>query len=434
MKYEEAIEYLEQLNKRGIHPGLKGINLLCDACNNPENSLKAVQVVGTNGKGSTSLFLANILQASGLKVGRYSSPAVFDDNEIISINGKNISKHDYARLVEYVAKREVFGVTRFEIETVMAFLYFVEKKCDVVVLEAGMGGALDATNFVPSNIMSVITPIGFDHMQYLGNTLREIADTKTGVIKPKSITVTTLQDSDVLGVTRSRAELLHNKFYVSDYTKASHVRYTLDGTSFSYMGIADLKINLCGTTQVENACLAITAAMALANNEVFDICEKHIRKGLERTTERGRFEIIGKRPYIVLDGAHNEPAAVKLKENIDTYFTKNNKIYIIGMLKDKDVEKFVSILVPGAMHVLTVTSPNKLRALPAVELGNIVKKYNTSVSAIDSIEEACEFARLMSDSSTAVFVCGSFTHLKKADIAMRNYQNRKDSHGVKARK
>ncbi|MBR5897634.1 MAG: bifunctional folylpolyglutamate synthase/dihydrofolate synthase, partial [Lachnospiraceae bacterium] len=193
MKFDEALEALTQLNKRGIHPGLEGIKKLLAALGNPESGLKVVHVVGTNGKGSTALFISEMLKASGKRCGLYSSPAVFDDREIIKINGRAISKADYARLFATVCEANTFGCTRFEVETAMAFAYFKERGCDIAVIEAGMGGLMDATNVVTDTVAAVITPIGMDHRDYLGETVAEIAKQKAGVIKPGCVVVTAPQ-------------------------------------------------------------------------------------------------------------------------------------------------------------------------------------------------------------------------------------------------
>ena len=183
MNPNETAQYLESLNNNGIRPGLTGISELMKALSNPERELKFIHIAGTNGKGSTALFIAEILKASGFRTGLYRSPAVFKEREIISVNGRNISEKDYVNLIERI-KDTGLSFTRFELETALALLYFKEKNCDIVVLECGMGGELDATNVVENTLVSVFTAIGMDHMKYLGGSLSEIAATKAGIIKP----------------------------------------------------------------------------------------------------------------------------------------------------------------------------------------------------------------------------------------------------------
>lgn len=430
MTYEEAAEYMLNLNKRGIHPGLEGIRELVCALNNPERDLKVIHVVGTNGKGSTALFLSEMLRASGYKVGIYSSPAVFSEFEIIKVNGRPISKKEYAELVDIISKANTMGCTRFEVETAMSFMYFAKKQCDFVILEAGMGGLMDATNVVPSCVESVITAIGMDHMQYLGDTIEEIARNKTGVIKPESITVSTIQKPEAMEVVVEASKENNSELVVSDYALAKNVKYSFSGTKFSYKGMKDLFINLLGTYQIQNATLAIDAALALKNRLV-NITEKDIRKGLKNATESGRFEKISDKPLFFLDGAHNEPASLSFRENIETYFTNKRIIYIMGMLRDKDVEKVVANTVDLAACVFTVATPNKARTMSAFELAAIVRNHNQMVSSLDSIEEAVEMAYLMAERDTVIIAFGSLSHLDAIKKAVLNRKKMKrDTHGV----
>ena len=205
MKYEEALETLSELNKRGIHPGLEGIRKLTKALGSPERGLKVIHVVGTNGKGSTALFISEIIKAAGYKCGLYSSPAVFDDREIIKVNGRIISKADYCALVEEVCGANVFGCTRFEVETAMALKYFRDKECDFAVVEAGMGGLTDATNIVTDTVAAVIAPIGMDHTDYLGDTIEKIATQKAGIIKKGCKVISAVQVPEAASVIRKKA-------------------------------------------------------------------------------------------------------------------------------------------------------------------------------------------------------------------------------------
>lgn len=421
MTYDEAISYLEGLGKLGIRPGLEGVKLLAQETEALTPDIKYIHVVGTNGKGSTSLFIAEILRAAGHKVGLYSSPAVFSEREIISVNGRDISKADFAGMAEAVSRKNTFGCTRFEVETVMAFLYFKMKGCDIAIIEAGMGGGLDATNITTESLATVFTSIGMDHTRFLGDTIEKIAATKAGIIKKGSIVITTEQERDVKKVIDCTADSMGAKVIYSLPSKASAIKYRKTGTCFNYADLRDIKINLMGTFQVTNACLAIDAVRALTDADI-SVSAKQILKGLEHAKESGRFEKICDKPVFFIDGAHNEPASLRLRETIQTYFTKNRIIYIMGMLRDKDVETVVKNTVDLADCIFTVATPNTKRTMSAYELAEVVQKYNHMVTSMDSVEEAVEMAIQMAGTEKDVVILGfgSLSHLGKIKLAVRS--------------
>ncbi|MCR5279116.1 MAG: bifunctional folylpolyglutamate synthase/dihydrofolate synthase [Lachnospiraceae bacterium] len=431
MKYDEALEYLEGLNKRGIHPGLEGIRALTASLNNPESDLKIIRVVGTNGKGSVSLYLYRILMAAGYRVGLYQSPAVFDEREIIRVNGRNISKADYGRLVGRVmlTNTESIGATRFECETAMALMYFKEKECDFVILEAGLGGALDATNLTDSDVLSVITPIGLDHCGILGSTVEEITRNKAGVIKRDSFCVSASQCPEAKSVLEEVAKEQGAEISFVDPSDLTCIKYKLSGTIFNYGTLKGLKIQRLGVFQPENAAIAIEASFALSKRGL-NISETAVRKGLEASVDFGRFEHIGDRPLFFIDGAHNEPAAKRLKDNVETYFTNKEIVYIMGMFKDKDTEAVARIMAPMARSVITVTLPNKVRSETAMGLAETVMRYNPMVTTADSVPEAVELARLMCPKDGVILAFGSLSFMKDVKRAAALKGN-KDFHGVK---
>jgi len=419
MTYKESLEYMSSLNKRGIHPGVEGIKLLCEALDNPFGKSEYIHVVGTNGKGSTTVFLSEILIAAGHKVGVFSSPAVFNERETIKVNRKNISQSDYARLIEQISQKNTMGCTAFEVETALSLMYFSEKKCDYVILEAGMGGELDATNVIPKSKMTVITAIGFDHKQYLGNTLFDIANTKAGVIKPDSIAVSTIQVEEAFKAIKERVKKVNADLVTSDYTLSNKIRYKSESTIFNYKAFKNIEISLKGTFQIQNACLSIDAASALL------IEDKYIYKGLKNAKEEGRFDKISDKPLFYLDGAHNPPAAERIKESIETYFTKKKIIYIMGMLKDKDVQTFAEITAPLADCIFTVSTPKRERSLTSFELADVVRSINPMVTAMDSIDEAVEMALLMADKDTVILALGSLSHLSAVKEAVLSFKSRR---------
>lgn len=411
MTYDEACEYMSGLGARGIKPGLETIESLLNALGNPQDNLKFIHVAGTNGKGSVSNFIYEILREEGYKVGVYSSPAVFNPLEIIKVNGRNISKADYAELVDIISKCNDMCATRFEVETALAFMFFNNEMCDYVVLETGMGGLLDATNIVKTTIVSVLTAIGMDHMQYLGNDLHSIALNKAGIIKEKSHVVYINDEEEVEAAIIKTCENKSASFIKVDTGSIRKVKHNITGSSFSYKG-NEYTISLKGTYQIYNACIAIDVANCL-NSHGHEVNVKSIYKGLKKANIKGRFEIISAKPYIVLDGAHNIPAAIALKESLNTYFTKKKYIYIMGMFRDKDTEEVINLMAPMAEHIITVTLPNRERSLTAYELADKVCRVNPMVTSADSIYEACELASLMAGSgkNMCIVAFGSLSHL-----------------------
>lgn len=431
MRYEEALEYMESLNKRGIHPGLEGIRALVSGLGHPEKGLSVIQVAGTNGKGSVSLYLQRILMAAGYRTGLYQSPAVLDEREIIRINGRSISKADYARLTAVIGDVNTpdISATRFECETAMALLYFREKECDCVILEAGLGGRDDATNLTEGNILSVITPIGLDHMAMLGATEEAIAEIKAGVIKGESLCVSAEQLPEVEAVLKKRAGAVGAGMTFVRKSDIRSVKYLKSGTEFTYKALKGLRTSRLGVCQPENAALAAEAAFSLQRAGL-EICEKDIRKGIAEATDFGRFEKIGDRPVFIIDGAHNEPAALRLRESIETYFTNRKIVYIMGMFKDKDSEAVARITADLADSVITVTLPNKARSMTGTELAEVLLKYNPMVTAADSISEAVELARLMCPKDGVIIAFGSLSFLKDIKKAAE-IKVKRDFHGVR---
>ncbi|MCR4960403.1 MAG: bifunctional folylpolyglutamate synthase/dihydrofolate synthase [Lachnospiraceae bacterium] len=429
MNYEETREYLEQLNNRGIKPGLGSITDLCDALGNPESALRFIHVAGTNGKGSTSAFIAGILRASGYRVGVYSSPAVFEEREIISVNGRNISKENYVNLIGTIAETGL-KFTRFELETALAFLYFKEKECDFVVLECGMGGELDATNVVKNTEAAVFTSIGMDHMQYLGDTLEKIAATKGGIIKPGSSVVVSGDNDTVVKETLCKlADGQGSNVTIADPAMITKSRFSLSGTAFDYKELKGLKITLLGTNQPQNAINAIEAVKALEERG-FKIKASAYAKGLMSTTMSGRFEVISKKPVFVIDGAHNEPASLVFRDNVSLYFKDKKIIYIICVLKDKEYGKVINNTVSAAWQVITCTSPNRRRGLPGYELAKAVSEVNPNVTAADSIDEAVELSLMLADKDTVIISFGSLSHLSRVkEIVEHKNEIKKDRHG-----
>lgn len=415
MNFKETMEYMEQAGKYGISPGLDGIKELCRELGDPQKKLGFIHIAGTNGKGSVSAYTASVLKCGGYRVGRYLSPAVFDCREEIQVNDQLITRKALCQGMELVREacdrmtaRGLPHPTLFEMKTALAFWYYREKQCDVVVLEAGMGGLLDATNVVENTWAAVITSISMDHMQFLGNTLGEIAVQKAGIIKPGCHVVTGRQKPEVMEVIAGAAA--DRGCPLSIVGEASHIRYGLEKQRFDYGGLKGIEISLSGQYQIENAVLALALIQGLEQKGIV-VSEKNLRRGMAECRWPGRFTIVGRKPYFIVDGAHNEDGAEKLAESIAYYFPHKRILYIMGMLKDKEYEKVIARTHFLADQIITVTPPENPRALPACELARWLSEVHERVTAADSLEEAVEMSRLLAGKEDVIVAFGSLSFL-----------------------
>ncbi len=435
-KYEQALDYMEQVKGRGIVLGLDSMRRLAERMGNPQDDVQFVHIAGTNGKGSVLGFLSTVLKYAGYRTGRYSSPAVFSRLEQIQVNGRPISRADYAAGMEAVRQAaeelEAQGYpypTPFEVETALAFWYFREKQCEIAVLEAGMGGLTDATNIVGTTVAAVLTSISMDHMGMLGNTLEEIAVQKAGIIKNNCYVICMEQALPVMDTMERICEEQGATLRIADVSSARKIRYGIERQRFSYGDLDDLVISLPGRFQTENAVVAVKTIETLRDCG-FPVSEKMLRKGLLETRWPGRFTVLAKRPYFIIDGAHNVDAAQKLKESVRFYFTNKKIITIMGIMKDKEYEKIAALTAPLAEQVITVAAPGNGRALPAYELAGVVKEYNPNVTAADSLQEAVEMSYLLADRDSVILAFGSLACLGKlAGIVANRDKIRRDAHG-----
>ncbi|MDO5560179.1 MAG: folylpolyglutamate synthase/dihydrofolate synthase family protein [Oscillospiraceae bacterium] len=396
MNFEEAVKYISDAACYGIVPGLESMTRLCRELSNPQDKLKIIHIAGTNGKGSTGAFINNILIKAGYRTGRYSSPSVIDYLDKIQIGTTMISKEDFClytqkvkNAVDAVVEKGFSHPTVFEIETAVAFSYFADQHCDIVLIEAGMGGKSDATNVIKKSILSVITSISMDHTKYLGDTLEKIAVQKAGIIKRNSNVATISQQPKVISVILNtcndkRAQLKIAKIYNIENYSCSTTSQTFD-----YKRYKNIKINMIGKFQVENAALAVEACEIL-DDTGYSIDETAIYSGLAETVWPARFEIISADPLFIIDGAHNEAAAARLRETIDICFSDKKIIYIMGTFKDKNYPETVRLTAKRASKIYTVTPDLTSRSLPAQELAAVIKTYNPNVTACSSVKEAVD--------------------------------------------
>lgn len=435
MNEREAMEWITERGKAGSVYGLQTIRELLSRLGNPQEHLRFIHIAGTNGKGSVLAFVSTILKCAGYRVGRYISPTIFSYRERIQVSERPIAKKRMCELMTQLRKvseaMEADGwmqPTAFEIETAMAFLYFVEKKCDIVVLETGLGGRQDATNIVEHTIMAVFASISMDHMAILGDSLEKIAAEKSGIIKPGCVVVSMKQTDAAEKVLRAQAEELGCPFVSADIAGASGIRYGLEKQRFSYAGYRNLEITLAGTWQIENAVLAVQVIEALKENG-FPIGEKQLREGLYTTRWPGRLTIIGKKPYFIVDGAHNEDASKKLADSLRFYFTNRRIIYIMGILRDKEYEKIIRNTAELAEQIITITPPDNPRAMHAYELAQEVRRFHPSVTVADSLAEAVEMSRLLADQDSVIVAFGSLSFLGELIRQAGIKDSRGDSYG-----
>lgn len=424
MNYRQAMDYVEEISGYGIVPGLESIRELCGRIGNPQERLRFVHIAGTNGKGSTLAYISTILKCAGLKVGRYISPTIFEYCEKIQINGKNISKKALCEGMELVKEacdrmtgQGLPHPTPFEVETALAFWYFDKMGCDIVVLETGMGGTLDATNIIQNTEVAVLTSISMDHMQFLGKTLGEIAANKAGILKKGCQVVTIEQRDEAMEVVERIALEKGCSLHVAERECIRSVRRSQDlgKQTFDYLGkdgysLKKLEIPLAGVFQPENALVAIETVRCL-EKKGYPVTEKAIREGLVKTQWMGRFTVLSRKPLWIADGAHNEDAARKLAQSVDLYFTNRRIIYIMGMLRDKEIDKVIELTHRYADQIITITPPNNKRAMSAYELASCVARVHPEVTAAASLEEAVEMARLLAGKEDVILAFGSLSYL-----------------------
>ncbi len=427
---------MEQAAKRGSVLGLGPVTSLLQRFGNPQNRLKVIHVAGTNGKGSTCTFLEHLYRAEGLRVGRYISPTLFCYLERFQINGRYMKEQEFAALFSVVmtglSDMEKAGEplpTAFEIETAIAFLYFLEQKVDLVVLETGMGGRLDATNVVEQPLCTVFTSIGMDHMQFLGDTIEQIAFEKAGIIKKGCPVVAYPNPPQVMAVLEEQFSLhnagylpeqdsLHNTertdpcgFYEVEEKDIEIISETLAGSTFRYKG-EEYGISMAGRYQIYNAVTAIETKLRLDGSLV--------KQGLLEARIAGRFEKISDAPLIIRDGAHNPDGAHALRKSVQKHFTNGKIIFIIGVLRDKEYDKMMEILCPLADKVYTITPKNE-RGLSGTKLRESVLPYCGDAEVCEDPLQALERAgrdwrRLEEQGEKAVIIAwGSLSYIGELD-------------------
>ena len=432
--YKEARVYLEEMSKYGSVLGLDAIRGLLSELGNPQDDLKFIHIAGTNGKGSVLAYTSTILSKAGYRTGRYVSPAVMGYLEKIQVDGRWISEEDFAKITREVQKaiaslKESGALvpTLFEAETAIAFLYFKKMNCDLVVLETGLGGALDASNIIDNTLCAVFTNISLDHLGVIGDSLEEITKTKAGIIKPGCQLVSASQKEEVARVLRQhfseslKAEdrknhenpCLDKRYREVDMSQLQVLGEDYKSMTLNYKTFNNLNSSLTGFHQRKNLATALEVILALRERG-YEISDEAVSLGVSQTKWPGRYTCLMEDPIFMIDGAHNEDAAYRLSESLRHDFSDRKIILILGVFKDKDYESITSILCPLASQVYTVDLPNKERSLSSKDLAKSAARYCSWVKAKGSIGEAVTEAvkeATKPEASSVIVACGSLSYL-----------------------
>ncbi len=415
MNYQESLDYiLGTPNPGGVYER-NVMQSLLEKLGNPHMGLKYVHIAGTNGKGTTSAFLASVLREAGYKTGLYTSPFIQRFNERIHVNGEQVPDEDLARITTKISEAVPAVMaegrrrpTIFELITALGFCWFKEQKCDVVVLEVGMGGRLDATNAIldEDSVVSAMVNIGFDHMEFLGDTLPLIAGEKAGIIKEKGDVVVYGQSPEVEKVFYDKAMEKHASYTRSDNETAAVKQMDVTGTVFRFGPWRDMRIRLLGRYQVRNACTALTVIERLRLHG-FTITDGQVYAGMEKAIWPGRAELLRQEPVVIVDGAHNPQGFEALMETMELLFPGKKLNIVLGVLADKDFQSGLDIAIPHAKKFYAVTPPS-YRALDAGELAaDIREKSAVPVAPFDSIPAAIEAALAESGKDDVIAILGS---------------------------
>jgi dihydrofolate synthase/folylpolyglutamate synthase len=414
MTYKEAVDYLFSLQFFGIKLGLENIRALCRELGDPFNAYETVHVAGTNGKGATCAMLASMLREAGYRTGLYTSPHLVDFRERIQVDGHPVDEDFVVQFTGRIRPSlDRLKATFFEATTAMAFTFFREAGVEVAVIETGMGGRLDATN-VLGPALTVITPIGIDHVQYLGNTISEIAREKAGILKPHVPVVVAPMDAVARSILESEAERLQCPFLRAEQSVVlTDVRQTGTGHCFgAYCGCAktDFEIPLRGKHELQNATSALAAAGALRNSG-WALEQPAMQQGLRKVRWPGRFEVLPWKPPLVLDVSHNVPGAQTVVDTFGSFFPGKRALFVIGMMKDKDYAGFLRTVQPIASRFV-LTQPQVDRAAEAGALAKALTGDNGE--CVPNVSEAVDRALGMADSDEVVVITGSFYTLGEA--------------------
>ena len=407
MTVDEALSYIHSVSWMGSRPGLGRTQELLKRLGNPEKQTKYVHIAGTNGKGSTAAMTASILQKAGYRVGLYTSPFINKFHERMQVNGEMISDEDLIRTTEYVmphAEAMAEHPTEFELVSCVAFQYFAWQKCDVVVLEVGMGGELDSTNVIETPLVSVITNIGLDHTEVLGDTLEKIASAKAGIIKGGH-TVIYRAGQSVEKVFEDKCAATSSILHKADFDSIRSKSHGLEGQVFDACGYEDIHLPLLGAHQMRNCAVVLTVIDAL-RQQGYEISRENVYEGLESVSWPGRFELLRREPLFLVDGGHNPQCIEALADNIRDYLAGRTLTVLTGVLADKDYHCMYKNIAPYVTRFVTVT-PDSPRAMSAEDLKTYLSQFGKPITACGSVKEGVALAIQQAGKDGVVLAYGS---------------------------
>lgn len=408
MNAEQAIAYIHSVCWKGSIPGLGRTQELLEKMGNPEKKLKFVHIAGTNGKGSTAAMTASILSKAGYRTGLYTSPYIYRFHERIQVDGVEISDEDLTEITEYVkplADSMAQSPTEFELVCCIAFEYFYRKKCDIVVLEVGMGGAWDATNVIEVPEVAVITNIGLDHTEYLGDTVEKIAETKSGIFKPHGHAVVYRSTPSVEAVYERVCAERDVSLRKADFDGLVLKAHTLEGQVFDCGSRKNLVLPLLGDHQLHNASVVLSIADTLIG-EGWKISEQNIYDGIRDVRWPGRFDIVCRKPLFIIDGGHNPQCIEALVKNIRDYLAGKKVIALTGVLADKDYADMYKPVMPLVNRFVCITPPNP-RKLEAQQLAQYLQQAGAQAQASESILDGVKKAMDLAGEDGVVLCFGS---------------------------
>ena len=408
MNAEQAIAYIHSVCWKGSIPGLGRTQELLEKMGNPEKKLKFVHIAGTNGKGSTAAMTASILSKAGYRTGLYTSPYIYRFHERIQVDGVEISDEDLTEITEYVkplADSMAQSPTEFELVCCIAFEYFYRKKCDIVVLEVGMGGAWDATNVIEVPEVAVITNIGLDHTEYLGDTVEKIAETKSGIFKPHGHAVVYRSTPSVEAVYERVCAERDVSLRKADFDGLVLKAHTLEGQVFDCGSRKNLVLPLLGDHQLHNASVVLSIADTLIG-EGWKISEQNIYDGIRDVRWPGRFDIVCRKPLFIIDGGHNPQCIEALVKNIRDYLAGKKMIALTGVLADKDYADMYKPVMPLVDRFVCITPPNP-RKLEAEQLAQYLRQAGAQAQASESILDGVKQAMELAGKDGVVLCFGS---------------------------
>ena len=386
MGIKETLEYIHNVKWQGLKPGLERTRSLLASLGNPEKTLKFVHIAGTNGKGSTAACVSSVLQKAGYRTGLYTSPYILRFNERMQVNGEQISDEELEQLTDEIrpfADAMEESPTEFELITALAMRYFQNKKCDIVVLEVGMGGTLDSTNVIDPPEVAVIASIGYDHVVELGPTIVDIAGAKAGIIKDNCDVVVYGGEPEVEAVFERVAAEHSARLRRADFSRIRKQNFTLDGIELGIEPYPEVLLPLNGAYQPKNATLAITTLEVL-REKGYKISDESIVDGLNSVSWPGRFEILGREPVFILDGAHNPQGVEAAADSLKQQFKDRKIIFVVGVMKDKDVSSMIKFIAPLAESFIAV-KPDYFRAMDAATLAGELSQYGVPVSVGETV-------------------------------------------------